>query len=179
MDGLMEMYTYLEPTLTNATFTGFELLTACLVSFGTALLIFFVVSSTAETVAKTNHDVRSTANIPVAHAVNGSTDEGSEEEGSEGEEEEDEESDDDDEDEATTLLAKPLSKTSPKGEEWKMVLLVRTDLKMEKGKAAAQCCHATLAAYRKMEERDGKGLDIWERHGQAKITLKCPDEETM
>ncbi len=29
----------------------------------------------------------------------------------------------------------------------KMVLVVRTDLEMGKGKAAAQCCHACLAAY--------------------------------
>ena len=29
----------------------------------------------------------------------------------------------------------------------KMVLVVRTDLGMTKGKAAAQCCHACLAAY--------------------------------
>ena len=31
-------------------------------------------------------------------------------------------------------------------EDTKMVLVVRQDLKMGKGKAAAQCCHATLAA---------------------------------
>ena len=33
-------------------------------------------------------------------------------------------------------------------EDVKMVLVVRTDLEMTKGKAAAQCCHACLAAYR-------------------------------
>ena len=34
------------------------------------------------------------------------------------------------------------------GEPLKMVLVVRTDLDMGKGKIAAQCGHATLAAYK-------------------------------
>ncbi|KAI9348315.1 peptidyl-tRNA hydrolase 2 [Zopfochytrium polystomum] len=63
--------------------------------------------------------------------------------------------------------------------EWKMVLVVRTDLEMGKGKVAAQCCHATLAAYNKMRERDPASVKRWERWGQAKITLKCNSEEEM
>ena len=35
-------------------------------------------------------------------------------------------------------------------EDTKLVLVVRQDLKMGKGKAAAQCCHATLAAYKQV-----------------------------
>ncbi|KAG0282670.1 hypothetical protein BGZ98_006664, partial [Dissophora globulifera] len=35
-------------------------------------------------------------------------------------------------------------------EEYKMVLVVRSDLGMGKGKAAAQCCHATLANYKEL-----------------------------
>ena len=34
------------------------------------------------------------------------------------------------------------------GEDMKMVLVARTDLDMGKGKMAAQCGHATLAAYK-------------------------------
>ncbi|KAI8618373.1 peptidyl-tRNA hydrolase [Chytriomyces sp. MP71] len=60
-----------------------------------------------------------------------------------------------------------------------MVLCVRTDLEMTKGKAAAQCCHATLASVRRIEKTDTKGLTKWERYGQAKVTLKCPNEEEM
>ena len=32
-------------------------------------------------------------------------------------------------------------------------MVVRQDLKMGKGKAAAQCCHATLAAYKQAKRR--------------------------
>ncbi|KAJ3331391.1 Peptidyl-tRNA hydrolase protein 2, mitochondrial [Blyttiomyces sp. JEL0837] len=74
---------------------------------------------------------------------------------------------------------KLLSSGDHGGSEWKLVLVVRTDLEMGKGKVAAQCCHATLAAYTKMMERDPKGLKRWENWGQAKITLKCPSEEEM
>ncbi|KAI8900982.1 peptidyl-tRNA hydrolase [Globomyces pollinis-pini] len=63
-----------------------------------------------------------------------------------------------------------------------MVLLVRNDLGMGKGKAAAQCCHATLAAYKKSlnhSQQTRDWLHSWETFGQAKITLKCPDEDTL
>ncbi|EPE07765.1 peptidyl-trna hydrolase 2 [Ophiostoma piceae UAMH 11346] len=68
-----------------------------------------------------------------------------------------------------------------------MVLVVRTDLGMTKGKIAAQCGHATLACYkvlRKAAERDptsgaGKLLQRWERRGQAKIALQAKGEETL
>ncbi|KAJ3206427.1 Peptidyl-tRNA hydrolase protein 2, mitochondrial [Dinochytrium kinnereticum] len=65
------------------------------------------------------------------------------------------------------------------GELWEQILCVRTDLEMGKGKVAAQCCHATLAAYNEMMQRDPEGLKRWERHGQPKITLKCPSEDEL
>ena len=34
----------------------------------------------------------------------------------------------------------------------KQVMVVRTDLKMGKGKIAAQCCHACLGAYKKCDK---------------------------
>ena len=40
------------------------------------------------------------------------------------------------------------------GAEYKMVFAVRMDLKMGKGKAAAQCCHACLKSYQKLLESD-------------------------
>ena len=43
-------------------------------------------------------------------------------------------------------------------EEMKMVLVVRQDLKMGKGKAAAQCCHATLAAYKSVKAFSFMGI---------------------
>ncbi|CAO1628295.1 unnamed protein product [Parajaminaea phylloscopi] len=64
-------------------------------------------------------------------------------------------------------------------EECKLVLLVRTDLKMDKGKIAAQCSHATLACYKSMVKTNPKLLKHWETIGQAKVALKCPSEEEM
>ncbi|KAF3986395.1 hypothetical protein FT663_04538 [Candidozyma haemuli var. vulneris] len=69
--------------------------------------------------------------------------------------------------------------------EVRMTLIVRSDLKMGKGKAAAQCSHATLALYKRMADAS-KGsynptlLQRWERgNGQAKITLQVPNQEDM
>ncbi|KAK3837266.1 MAG: peptidyl-tRNA hydrolase PTH2-domain-containing protein [Linnemannia elongata] len=64
-------------------------------------------------------------------------------------------------------------------EEYKMVLVIRTDLNMGKGKAAAQCCHATLANYKELSKKSPKTLSRWEYFGQAKVTLKVDNEEDM
>eukprot|EP01112_Ceratiomyxa_fruticulosa_P005628 TRINITY_DN1636_c0_g1_i1.p1 TRINITY_DN1636_c0_g1~~TRINITY_DN1636_c0_g1_i1.p1 ORF type:complete len:168 (+),score=22.64 TRINITY_DN1636_c0_g1_i1:322-825(+) len=66
-------------------------------------------------------------------------------------------------------------------DEYKMVLVVRNDLKMEKGKIAAQCSHATLGAYKRaMKRKLLTDLDRWENHsGQAKVVLKCESEEEL
>ncbi|KAF9181127.1 hypothetical protein BGZ51_000230 [Haplosporangium sp. Z 767] len=64
-------------------------------------------------------------------------------------------------------------------EEYKMVLVVRSDLGMGKGKAAAQCCHATLANYKELSKKSPKTLARWEYCGQAKVTLKVENEEDM
>ncbi|KAJ3078505.1 hypothetical protein HK102_004461, partial [Quaeritorhiza haematococci] len=61
----------------------------------------------------------------------------------------------------------------------KMVLVIRTDLEMTKGKVAAQCSHATLANYKAMMKTDPQTLAIWERNGQTKVTLKIKSEEEM
>jgi len=64
-------------------------------------------------------------------------------------------------------------------DEMKMVLIVRNDLKMGKGKAAAQCCHATLAAYKQAKRKCAKWLRAWECNGQPKVTLKCDSEDEL
>ena len=63
--------------------------------------------------------------------------------------------------------------------EVKMVLVVRQDLKMGKGKAAAQCAHAAVGAYKKASRHQPAVLKKWERDGQAKITLKADTEEVL
>lgn len=54
---------------------------------------------------------------------------------------------------------------------FKLVLVVRNDLKMGKGKVAAQCAHAAVAAY-KLAKKHPHTLKAWENNGQTKITLK-------
>ncbi len=65
-----------------------------------------------------------------------------------------------------------------------MALVVRQDLGMLKGKIAAQCAHAAVALYRLISEPQSQArnlplLERWLFKGQAKIALKCPDEEEM
>ncbi|KAG9051584.1 hypothetical protein FS837_004094 [Tulasnella sp. UAMH 9824] len=54
-------------------------------------------------------------------------------------------------------------------EECKMVLVVRSDLGMTKGKIAAQCGHATLACYKALQKSNPALLAHWERIGQGLI----------
>ncbi|XP_066966462.1 peptidyl-tRNA hydrolase 2, mitochondrial-like isoform X1 [Macrobrachium rosenbergii] len=63
--------------------------------------------------------------------------------------------------------------------ETKLVLVVRSDLKMGKGKAAAQCCHATLKAFKQLQKTNRRLLRAWEMNGQPKVVLKIDDEESM
>ncbi|KAL7785815.1 peptidyl-tRNA hydrolase PTH2 domain-containing protein [Trichoderma ceciliae] len=69
-------------------------------------------------------------------------------------------------------------------EECKLVLVVRTDLGMTKGKIAAQCSHATLACYKALARADAnsperKLLSRWERFGQAKIAVQVKSQVEM
>lgn len=64
-------------------------------------------------------------------------------------------------------------------EDFKMVLVVRNDLKMGKGKIAAQCSHATLGLYKKILNRAPKSLSRWEMCGQVKVVLKIESENDM
>ncbi|THH19713.1 hypothetical protein EW146_g1473 [Bondarzewia mesenterica] len=61
----------------------------------------------------------------------------------------------------------------------KLVLVVRTDLKMTTGKIAAQCGHATLACYKAISKTNPKLVQHWERTGQAKIALRCSSEDEL
>jgi peptidyl-tRNA hydrolase len=58
------------------------------------------------------------------------------------------------------------------GGEYKLVFCVRTDLKMQKGKIAAQVGHATLGAYKKARGKDAAALRRWEHNAQPKIALQ-------
>ncbi|KAJ6884331.1 peptidyl-tRNA hydrolase 2 [Populus alba x Populus x berolinensis] len=64
-------------------------------------------------------------------------------------------------------------------DDFKMVLVVRNDLKMGKGKIAAQCSHATLGLYKKLLHRAPKALNRWEMCAQPKVVVKIESEEGM
>lgn len=72
-------------------------------------------------------------------------------------------------------LARNLSHFASTGD-CKMVILVRNDLNMGKGKAAAQCCHAVLETYKQAIKSYPKLVDTWEECGQPKITLKVESD---
>lgn len=64
-------------------------------------------------------------------------------------------------------------------DDFKMILVVRNDLKMGKGKIAAQCSHATLGLYKKLLHRAPKALNRWEMSAQPKVVVKIESEEDM
>ncbi|OJD17398.1 peptidyl-tRNA hydrolase [Emergomyces pasteurianus Ep9510] len=99
------------------------------------------------------------------------------ESGSEDEYDDEEEEDSESEGEGGGELAAFEGNT----EEVKLVLVVRTDLGMGKGKIAAQCSHATLACYKYYFARapDSPILKRWERGGQAKVALQVKSEEEL
>ncbi|KAK0257096.1 hypothetical protein LTR91_001567 [Friedmanniomyces endolithicus] len=86
----------------------------------------------------------------------------------------------DDEDDDVQDLGE-LKSFADSAEECKLVLVVRTDLGMGKGKIAAQCGHATLACYKTLVRANPSHpvLRQWERLGQAKVALKVDSEEDM
>lgn len=63
--------------------------------------------------------------------------------------------------------------------EYKMVLVVRNDLKMGKGKVAAQCSHATLGCFQKACEQAPEAVDTWFTCGQAKVVCKCESADDL
>lgn len=50
-------------------------------------------------------------------------------------------------------------------DEYRLVMAIRNDLKMQKGKVAAQCGHAAVAAYAKALQRQPELLKHWMRYG--------------
>jgi PTH2 family peptidyl-tRNA hydrolase len=59
---------------------------------------------------------------------------------------------------------------------YKQVIVVRKDLKLEKGKLAAQVAHASLEAYKKA---DKPLRNAWEREGSKKVVVKTDDLKSL
>lgn len=58
----------------------------------------------------------------------------------------------------------------------KQAIIIRTDLKMEKGKIASQCAHASVAAFIKSEK---KKSEQWLSGGMKKIVLKVSSKKDL
>ncbi|MBN1923255.1 MAG: peptidyl-tRNA hydrolase [Nanoarchaeota archaeon] len=63
--------------------------------------------------------------------------------------------------------------------ELKQAIIVRTDLKMDKGKIAAQASHASVAAYHKSLQKNKDKADEWFDSGMQKIVLKASSKEEL
>uniref|UniRef100_A0A1Q3FK75 peptidyl-tRNA hydrolase n=1 Tax=Culex tarsalis TaxID=7177 RepID=A0A1Q3FK75_CULTA len=61
----------------------------------------------------------------------------------------------------------------------KMVLVVRSDLGLRKGKIASQCAHAAVMCYMRSASANEPMLKLWLVQGQPKIVVKVDDLQEM
>ncbi|KAH8120540.1 peptidyl-tRNA hydrolase PTH2-domain-containing protein [Phellopilus nigrolimitatus] len=61
----------------------------------------------------------------------------------------------------------------------KLVLVVRTDLKLSPGDISTQCANATLACYKALVSKNPQLVRHWEVTGQAKIALKGTSDDQL
>jgi len=60
--------------------------------------------------------------------------------------------------------------------ELKQCIVVRSDLKLSKGKTAAQAAHASILAY---EKADRRTRERWKKEGQKKVVLQVESESEL
>jgi PTH2 family peptidyl-tRNA hydrolase len=60
--------------------------------------------------------------------------------------------------------------------DYKQVILIRHDLKLPKGKLAAQAAHASVEAVLRSTQ---SAVKAWRQEGMAKIALKVQDEKEL
>ncbi len=63
--------------------------------------------------------------------------------------------------------------------EYKQVIVFRADLKMGKGKLAAQAGHAAVSAAEEARKRHRTWWEAWLFEGQRKIAVKVKDEKEL
>jgi peptidyl-tRNA hydrolase len=61
----------------------------------------------------------------------------------------------------------------------KMVLVIRADLKLTKGKTASQASHAAVICFKKSLENNRSLADKWLSVGQPKIVLKVESQSDL
>ena len=59
---------------------------------------------------------------------------------------------------------------------YKMVIVIRSDLKMSRGKTAAQASHAAVSV---LDSVDKKILGQWKNDGQKKVVVKTKSEQQL
>lgn len=64
-------------------------------------------------------------------------------------------------------------------EEYKMVILMRNDLKMTKGKVAAQAGHAAVNCALSIKKKDPDAFEKWTQCGQPIVVLKVSSEREL
>ncbi len=64
-------------------------------------------------------------------------------------------------------------------EEYKQVILIRTDLKMSTGKKCAQACHASVSASDLVRVQNKAVWKNWKNTGQKKVVLKTSNLEHL
>lgn len=69
--------------------------------------------------------------------------------------------------------------TKVNDEELKLVIVVRGDLKMSKGKVAAQASHAAVNCAFASKKKDSKNFDKWFNEGQKKVVLRVDSLEDL
>ena len=69
--------------------------------------------------------------------------------------------------------------TKPANEEYKLVIVMRNDLKMTKGKIAAQASHAAVNCAFAAKKKDPRGFDKWYSEGQRKVVLRADSLEQI
>ncbi|KAH9502857.1 Peptidyl-tRNA hydrolase protein 2, mitochondrial [Bulinus truncatus] len=63
--------------------------------------------------------------------------------------------------------------------EYKLILVVRNDLNMGKGKIGAQCAHAAVAAVERCSRENLPVLRHWQKYGQPKVVVKVNEESAF
>lgn len=63
--------------------------------------------------------------------------------------------------------------------EYKQVIILRSDLKMSKGKIAAQAGHAAVSAAEEARKKCPEWWKAWVEEGQCKIALKVGSEQEL
>ncbi len=59
---------------------------------------------------------------------------------------------------------------------YKQVIVLRADLKMSPGKAAAQAAHASVTALEEARKRKPEWVEAWFEEGQKKVILRVESE---